>query len=114
MLWFTRKTYEDKGGDESQDSRATKVPDKMRIDNHGRTRQVDDVGNGGVEQVDSGHQSSHVNRRTGIGNAIGGYVDEKLGEATNGVWETHPPDRNGGSQTVVNTLGIGGPVVAAG
>lgn len=41
-------------------------------------------------------------------------VDEKLGKSTEGIWNGLPPERDGRDETILNTLGVGRAVPAAG
>lgn len=116
LVNVSKGKVEEDGNNGTDNGRAREDPDQMGISNGGRASQVDNVGNGSVEQVDRGHKTTHVDRGTRIGNTVGGDVDEELRETTQGIRNGFPPERYGRDQCLGDVLGascVGCSVVTA-
>ena len=107
------QTYKANSDNGANDRRATKVPHEVWIGDDGRERQVDDVCETGVEEIDGGDETSHVDGGTRVSNTVGWHIDEQLGETTKGVWNGLPPERDWRHKTVVNTAWVSATVPAA-
>lgn len=81
---------EDDGEDKAYNGRAAKVPSQIRVLDHGRAGQSDGIGDCRVEEVDGGDEAAHIFGGAGVGDAVGGDVDEELRDATNGVGNGDP------------------------
>lgn len=98
------KTYD--GDDGAEDGRNGKGPGQVRVlDGRGRNH-GDDGGNGRHEEVDGGDEALHVLGRLGVGDAVGGDVDEDLGNGRDdGGDGVHANVHRG--EAVVAKLGLG-------
>lgn len=124
---MSRNTYEKNSNNSAKDCWATEVPDEIGIDDCVGSSGVDNVSKTSVEEIKRGHETSHVNRSTRVRNAVRyhkivssfivlrfyavtfghtGNVDEQLGEATQGIRNGLPPERDVRDETVVNTVGV--------
>ena len=103
---------EDDGEDEADNSGATEVPREVGVGNNRGAGEADDVGDTGVEEVDGGNQTSHVDGGAGVGDTVRGHVDKELGDTTNGEGDSQPPDADVGNAFA--DLAVGGTHVTAG
>lgn len=91
MEEVSRSTYEEHSHDTTDNGGTSEVPDEVRVSDDGRECEVDNVGEAGVEEVDSGDKTSHVDGSARVSNTVGWDVDEELGESTEGEWKGSPP-----------------------
>jgi hypothetical protein len=62
---------EEHSHDAANDGRTSEVPDKVRISDDRGESQVDGICKSAVQEVDGGHQTSHVDGCTGVCNTVG-------------------------------------------
>lgn len=85
----------------------------MRVGDDSGERQVDDIGETSIQQVDGGNKTSHVDGGTRVSDTVGRDVDEQLGEAAESVWECLPPQRDWRDEAIVDTVWVSAAVIAA-
>jgi len=106
---------EHNSSDITDDSWTTKHPSQIRIVDQSRKRETKSISNTLGQKVEGRDQSTHVDGRAGVGDSVGGHVDEEFGEATNGVGNGDEPDGDGREETdSVFVRAIGGSHVSAG
>lgn len=116
LVEVSKREPEDDRGDRADDSRRRKRPDEVRVADGGCGAEADGGGDGGHGEVDRGDEAFHVLGGARVGDAVGGDVDEDLGDGgdDDGDRVQRVRDRGDGRLALGQDLGARGGVPAAG